>query len=101
MKLIGGIEHVLTLEQDGAGLVVVHHGRREQGQAGVAMFLVVPTKESLRKSTAVLNAPEAVRELRTIFHGAELTLRIWIVVGDVGDRKSTRLNSSHLGISYA
>jgi hypothetical protein len=39
--------------------------------------LVVPTKESLRKSTAVLNAPEAVRELRTIFHGAELTLRIW------------------------
>src|SRR5450756_2587112 len=59
------------------------------------MFLVVPTKETLRKSTTVLNAPEAVRELRTIFHGAELTLRIWIVVGDV--RPAVRLGDAQVG----
>ena len=32
VKLIGDIEHVLTLLQDGAGLLIVHHGRREQRQ---------------------------------------------------------------------
>src|SRR5450759_5397866 len=47
------------------------------------MFLVVPTKEPLRKRPTVLNAPEAVRELRTIFHGAELTLRVRIVIRDM------------------
>ena len=47
------------------------------------MFLVVPTKKSLRKNSAILNAPEAVRELRPVFYGAELAFRIRIVVGDV------------------
>jgi hypothetical protein len=58
--------------QDGAGLLVVHHGRREQCQARVVMFFVVPTKKSLRESATVLNAAEAVGKLGTIFHGAEL-----------------------------
>ena len=76
VKLISDIEHVLTLLQDGVGLLVVHHGRREQRQARVVMFFVVPTKKSLRESATVLNAAEAVGKLRTIFHGAELTLRV-------------------------
>ena len=80
MKLIGNIEHVLTLLQDGAGLLVVHHGRREQRQARVVMFFVVPTKKSLRESATVLNAAEAVGKLGTIFHGAELTLRVRVVI---------------------
>src|ERR1700723_255578 len=69
VKLIGDIEHLLTLSQDGAGLVVV--------------FFVVPTKKSLRESATVLNAAEAVGKLGTIFHGAKLTLRIGIVIGDM------------------
>ena len=47
------------------------------------MFFVVPTKKSLRESATVLNAAEAVGKLGTIFHGAELTLRIGIVIGDM------------------
>jgi hypothetical protein len=74
---------VLGLFEDERGLVVVDHGRCEQAQPGVTMFLVVPTKKSLRKSPAILKASEAVRELRAIFHGAELAFRIRIVVGDV------------------
>ncbi len=72
MKLVGNIEHFLALPQNVFRLAIVHHRRRKQAQAGVAMFLVVPTKKSLTESTAVLNAPKTVRELRPILQGAEL-----------------------------
>ena len=84
MDAIGGIENGLALLEDERGLVVVDHGRSEQAQPGVAVFLVVPAKKSLRKSPTVLNAAETIRKLRPIFHGAELAFRIGIVVGDVG-----------------
>src|ERR1022692_3017102 len=80
---IGGIENGLTLFEDERGLVVVNHGRGEQAQPGVAVFLVVPAEKSLRKSATVLNAPEAVWELRAVLQGAKLAFRIRIVIGDV------------------
>jgi hypothetical protein len=40
------------------------------------VFLVVPAEKFLRKSPAILNAAETVRELRSIFHGAELTFNL-------------------------
>jgi hypothetical protein len=92
MDAIGGIENDLALFEDERGLVVVHHRRREQPQAGVSMFLVVPAEKSLRESATVLNAPETVRELRPVFHGAELAFRIRIVVGDV--RAAMRLGNA-------
>ena len=55
---ISHIKNALTLLEDQRSLSVVHHRWGEQSQPGVAVFLVVPTKESLRKSTAVLDAPE-------------------------------------------
>ena len=42
---ISPIENCLTLLEDERGLSIVNHSRREQSQAGMAMFLVVPTKE--------------------------------------------------------
>src|SRR5262245_58358019 len=42
-------------------------------------------------------AEEALDEIRTVLEGAHM---VFIAAG-MGDRKSTRLNSSHLGISYA
>src|SRR5207245_9725887 len=83
----------------------------EQRQAGVAMFLVVPAEESLRKSAAVLNTPEAVRELRPVFHSAELAFRIRVAVGDmraavgfcnsqVGQQESYRLGT-HRGAAIS
>ena len=83
MRLISRVENGLALFEDERGLLVVNHGRCEQRQAGVAVFFVVPTKKSLAERAAVLNTPEAVRELRPIFHGAELTFRVRVVVGDM------------------
>jgi len=80
---ISHVENALTLLEDQRSLSVMNHRRGEQSQPGVAVFLVVPTKESLREGPAVLDAPEAIRELRPILHGAELTLGIRIVVGDM------------------
>ena len=95
MSLISHIENPLALFEDECGLVVVDHRRRQQAQAGMAMFFVVPTKEPLREGPAVLDAPEAIRELRSILHGAELTFRIRIVVRDV--RPAMRLGDAQIG----
>src|SRR5208282_6544648 len=67
------------------------------------MFLVVPAKKSLRKSTTVLNAPEAVRELRAVLQGAKLAFRIRIVIGDMraavcfGDTQISQQEGYRLG----
>jgi len=58
------------------------------------MLLLVPPKKPLRKDTTALYAPETVRELRPILQGAELTLRIRIVVRDV--RTAVRLGDAQL-----
>src|SRR5271169_7151245 len=83
VTLVSNIEHFLALPQNVFCLAIVHHRRREQAQAGVAMFLVVPAKKSLTESSAILNAPETVRELRPILQGAELAFRVRIIVRDV------------------
>src|SRR6266404_2637034 len=83
VRSISSVEDVLALFEDERTLSVVDHRRREQRQAGVAVFFVVPTKKSLAERAAVLNTPEAVRELRPILHGAELTFRIRVVIRDV------------------
>jgi hypothetical protein len=46
---ISRIENALPLLEDQRTLSVVNHRWRQQGQARVAMFLVVPTKEPLRE----------------------------------------------------
>ena len=58
LALVTNIEHVLALPQNVFRLAIVHHRRREQAQAGMAMFSVIPAKKSLTESTAILNAPE-------------------------------------------
>ena len=76
VTLVSNIEHILALPQNVFRLAIVHHRRREQAQAGMAMFSVIPAKKSLTESTAILNAPETVRELRPILQGAELAFRV-------------------------
>jgi Transposase IS66 family len=61
---ISPIENALTLLQDQRSLFVVNHRRGEQSQPGVAMFLVVPTEESLGEGPAVL--ARARRPLRRL-----------------------------------
>ena len=52
-------------------------------------------EKSLRESAIVLNAAEAVGRLGTIFHGAELTLRVRVVIGNV--RTAMGLGHSQVG----
>jgi len=63
--------------------------------AGVAMLLVVPLKELLAKGAAVLDAAEAIRELRAVLHGAELAFRIRVVVGNI--RPAVGLGNAQVG----
>ena len=49
----------------------------------MAVFPVVPAKKSLAESPTVLNAAEAIRELRTVLQRAELAFRVGVVIRDV------------------
>ena len=48
------------------------------------MLLVVPLEKLLAEGAAVLDAAEAIRELRAVLHGSKLAFRIRIVVGNIG-----------------
>src|SRR5256885_11662661 len=61
--------------------------------------LVVDAK-AIRESSLEL-AAQAQRERQRLSGGLEVPRRLVARFGGVGDRKSTRLNSSHLVISYA
>jgi hypothetical protein len=65
---------------DRLGPAVVDVGRRVEPDARMTVIVVVPTEESSTVGAAVLEAAEPVRELRSIFEGAELAFGIRIVV---------------------
>jgi len=83
VALVSKIEHILALPQDVFRLTIVNRRWRQQAYPGVTVLLVVPAKKTLTESTTVLNAPEAVRELRPILQGSELALGKGIVIRDV------------------
>ena len=80
MGLVGRIEHYLPPRHYGLGLTEVNHRGSEQADPGMTMLLVVPVEELLAEGAAVLDAAESVRELRAIFHGAQLAFRIRVVI---------------------
>src|SRR5665213_904304 len=83
MRAESGIEDDLAMRQDVSGLTMVDHSGRHQAQTGVVVLVVVPLEEGLAEATRVFDGPEAVRETRAVFQGAELAFRIWIVIGDM------------------
>jgi hypothetical protein len=84
MGQVSGIEDELTLLEDIVSLAIVDDLRGEETDAGTPVLLVVPGEEELRKRAAVLDGTKAVREIGPVLHGAELTFRVRIVVGDMG-----------------
>ena len=95
MRPVGGIEYQLTLLENLLGLAVMDHGRSKQADARVPMLIVVPREEKLRMEAAVLDATEAVWEIGPVFHSAELTFRIRVVIGNIGTAMS--LGDSEIG----
>src|ERR1700737_2886903 len=65
--LAGGVDFV--------GLTVVHLVGRHQADAGMVMVLIVPIEEAAAERFGVLNATEALRKLRLVFHGFEVAFR--------------------------
>lgn len=81
---MGGVEDGLALSQDRRGVTDVHHRRSEQARARVTVLVVVPGAEDVAEGAGALDGAKAIRELRTILHGAEVAFRIGVVVGDIG-----------------
>ena len=68
MRSIGGVEHHLTVSQDGLGFAEVNYARGEQRDAGVAVLFVVPLEELLAErrrcpsQLAVIDPGESTEE---------------------------------------
>ena len=63
---------------------MVHGMRRHHGDPAVTMHSVVPAEEHLAVRSRMFDRTEARWELRPIFQGFELRLRVRVVVGDMG-----------------
>src|SRR5690606_40988581 len=84
MGCVRRCEHLVALCDHLLREAVVDLVRCQQAQTRVVMLVVVPGEEPPAKGLCVLQAAKPVGEVRSVL-----------------DRKSTRLNSSHVKISYA
>ena len=79
----GTIEGYLPGGMDLVGQTVMHLVGRHQADASMVMVLIVPIEEAATEGLCVLDAAEALRKLRLIFHGFEVAFRERVVVGGV------------------
>ena len=77
------VEGYLPGGMDLVGQTVMHLVGRHQADASMVMVLIVPVEEAATEGLCVLDAAEALRELRLIFHGFEVAFRERVVVGGV------------------
>ena len=80
----GAIEGFLAGRMDRIGLAVMDLIGRHQADAGMMMVLVVPIEKAAAERLGVLDAAEALGELRLVFQGLEVAFRERVVVGGVG-----------------
>ena len=83
MSAESGVQDHLAMGQDVSGLAVVDRGRRHQAKTRVVVLMVVPLEKGLAETTSIFDGTEAVGKARAVFQGAELALRIRIVVGNM------------------
>ena len=92
---VGGIQGVLSQRQGVVGMSEVDRSRGEQGDAGVAVVVVVPSEKILAKGSGVLKRAEALGELRGVFQGLEVRLGVGIV--GAGVRSGMGFGDSQVG----
>lgn len=80
MRQERGIQGGLSGDEHGVGVAVVHAVRRHVADARVPVHRVVPREEGLAVRARILDAAEARREVRAIFHRLELRLRVRVVI---------------------
>ena len=83
MSRIGCAQHLLSLFDYCFCFAIMESLWRQQADAGMMMFLVVPGKERLTKLSGILNAAKPIWEAGAIFQGFELSFRVRIVVAGV------------------
>ena len=83
MRQVSSIEHELPFLKDIVGLAVVDHGWSEQADPGMPMLIVIPGEKELRMAAAILDRAKAIREIGPVLHGAKLTFRKRIIIGNV------------------
>jgi hypothetical protein len=72
---------VLACGVDGIDLTVMDLVWGHKADAGVVVVLVVPAEETAAETSGVLDAAEALRELRLVFEGFEVAFGERVVVG--------------------
>jgi hypothetical protein len=65
------------------GQAVMDVGRRQQAEAGMMVFHVVPREEDVAVGPGILDRGEPLGECRAVLERLEVRLREWVVVGDV------------------
>jgi len=77
------------------GLAVMYLVRGHQTDAAMVVVPVVPIEEAAAETSGVLDAAEALGELRLVLECLEVTFREWVVVGDV--RPVVRAGNAEIG----
>lgn len=80
----GGVQNDLAGGMDGVGLAIMDLVRGHETDANVVVILIVPGEEAPAERLGVLDASEALGEIRLIFQGLEMAFREGIVVGGMG-----------------
>jgi hypothetical protein len=65
--LVCQCQDILTCGMDDAGLAEMHLVGRHQSDADVMVILVVPSEEAAAEGLGILDAAEALGELRLVF----------------------------------
>jgi hypothetical protein len=77
------VQHGLSHGYEFVGTLEVDIGRREITNAGMAMLVVVPGKETRAVREGMIDATEALGEIGSVLDGLEVRFRERIVVRDM------------------
>ena len=83
VRRVGRREHGRSRSYALIGQAVMHIRGRQQAEAGMMVFGVVPDEEGVAVGAGVLDRAETRRERRPVLQCLELRLRERVVVGDV------------------
>ena len=80
MALVSSLQSLVTVLDEFFSLTKMDGCRGHQAQAGMAMVSVVPIEKRLAPGVDMVDGRKAVRVIRTVFEGFELSFRVGIVI---------------------
>ena len=92
MRRIRGEHHVVSSREDMRSASMMKHCRRQQRDARVPMFVIVPIEELGAEPFAVFERTEAIGKARAIFQRLVDRFGVRVIVADV--RTAVRLRKA-------